>query len=113
MHRERYLTATFDTEKASIGLSSDEFAEFREAIRSRYARKQRDETAVSGWSQEMLWNLVSDVDLLAERGEPFEIWMEYYMLEELYHLVGECDARVTAEFQDALREFEHLAADES
>lgn len=111
MQRTRYLTTSLDTEKASIGLSREEFEAFRDAIHRQHSRKKRDEEAVTGWSREMLWNLAADVDLIQDNGEPFEIWMEYYMLEELYHLVGDCDVGVTSEFQDALREFEYLATD--
>lgn len=106
--RKRYITTGFDNEKASLGFSPEEFETVKDAVEKQHYEVRMTGGEASEARRAFLYNLEKDLQMAKEQGTPYELWMEYHTLEELYHLIGRCDAGVQAEFQDAMREFEHL-----
>lgn len=110
MNRKTYLTTSFDTEKAAISLPEDAFQDMKSRIDGIVYDFQLDRSPLSDYQESFVRALQRDLERIEESNDmdEYEIWMEYSTLEELYHLVSNCNALVQAEFQDVMREYEHL-----
>jgi len=103
--RNRKLYTSFDIDKAAIGFTESEFKSLQNAITAKY------ETAAetNGWNEALLYNLKRDCERLSKLGtEVTELWMEYWVLEEMSHIVRGADPGLDAEISDALREYDRL-----
>jgi len=108
IERNRYITTAFDNDKASLGFSEEEFQTIQTEIERIHRQIQLGEREVTDARRAFVYILEKDFSLAESNGAPYELWMEYHILEELYHLVGRVGAGIQGEFQDAMREFEHL-----
>lgn len=110
MTRETYLTTSFDTDKAAISLPQDAFDDMKACIDGIVYKFQMDTCYLSDYQEPFVRAMSRDLERVESQrdGGEVEIWMDYSILEELYHLVGDCNAIVQAEFRDVMKEYEHL-----
>lgn len=109
MTRKTYLTTAFDREKAAISLPADAFSDMKSRITSLLYKFQMGTCHLSDYQEPFVRALNRDLERIdSQKSGEIEIWMEYSTLEELYHLVHNCNIIVQAEFQDVMREYEHL-----
>lgn len=110
MERTQVLTTSLDTDKASLGLSNEMFNSLVSCVSDEYTRKKRAE---DDWNLSLFFNLQRDLERLSQREETYyEVWMDYWVLEEISHVVrmhgGLSSVELEAEISDSLREFDHL-----
>jgi len=108
-----HITSSLDQEKASISLPAEEFADFKnhlETIQYKFTLGKCDR---SSYQESFVREVVDDLERVESGSEPYELWMEYWVLEELYHLFSDCtNPTIIAEFKDSLREYEHLRCED-
>jgi len=107
-----YLTSGLDKEKASISLPVDAFVELKEFFDGLEYEIVLGKSDLGSYQHSFVTDICDDLELIEKHdSEPYEIWMEYDILEELYLLAGDCNVVVGAEMRDALKEFDRLKSE--